>query len=87
MATALPTLLCVIYTFGNECYKISVVAVGGFNAPEQIEEAIASGKCDFAALGRQQFADPEFVNKTITRHADEIAPTTLGFMRRSLSGK
>lgn len=54
--------------------KIPVVAVGGFNAPEQIEEAIASGKCDFVALGRQQFADPEFVNKTIAGREDEIAP-------------
>jgi 2,4-dienoyl-CoA reductase-like NADH-dependent reductase (Old Yellow Enzyme family)/NADPH-dependent 2,4-dienoyl-CoA reductase/sulfur reductase-like enzyme len=53
---------------------VPVVAVGGFNAPEQIEEAIASGKCDFVALGRQQFADPEFVNKTLTGREDEIAP-------------
>jgi 2,4-dienoyl-CoA reductase-like NADH-dependent reductase (Old Yellow Enzyme family)/NADPH-dependent 2,4-dienoyl-CoA reductase/sulfur reductase-like enzyme len=53
---------------------VPVVAVGGFNAPDQIEEAIASGKCDFVALGRQQFADPEFVNKTLTGREDEIAP-------------
>ena len=42
---------------------VPVVAVGGFNGPEQIEAALAAGKCDFVALGRQQFADPEFVNK------------------------
>lgn len=54
--------------------KIPIVAVGGFNSPEQIEEAISSGKCDFVALGRQQFADPEFVNKTLTDREDEIAP-------------
>lgn len=54
--------------------RIPVVAVGGFNTPEQIEEAIAAGKCDFVALGRQQFADPEFVNKALTGRADEIAP-------------
>ena len=53
---------------------VPVVSVGGFNAPEQIEEAIASGKCDFVALGRQQMADPAFVNKALTGHADEIAP-------------
>jgi NADPH-dependent 2,4-dienoyl-CoA reductase/sulfur reductase-like enzyme len=58
----------------KQAVKVPVAAVGGFNAPEQIEEAIASGKCDFAALGRQQFADPDFVNKTLTGHADEIAP-------------
>jgi NADPH-dependent 2,4-dienoyl-CoA reductase/sulfur reductase-like enzyme len=54
--------------------RIPVVAVGGFNAPEQIEDALASGACDFVALGRQQFADPAFVNKAMTGRADEIAP-------------
>ena len=54
--------------------NVPVVAVGGFNGPEQIEEAIASGKCDFVALGRQQFADPDFVNKTRMGRENEIAP-------------
>jgi NADPH-dependent 2,4-dienoyl-CoA reductase/sulfur reductase-like enzyme len=54
--------------------KIPVVAVGGFNHPKQIEEAIASGKCDAVALGRQQFADPDFVNKALMGKTDEIAP-------------
>jgi 2,4-dienoyl-CoA reductase-like NADH-dependent reductase (Old Yellow Enzyme family)/thioredoxin reductase len=54
--------------------KVPVVAVGGFNGPQQIEDAIAAGKCDFVALGRQQFADPAFVNKTIEGREDEIAP-------------
>lgn len=53
---------------------VPVVAVGGFNSPDQVEEAIASGKCDFVALGRQQFADPEFVNKTLMGREDQIAP-------------
>jgi 2,4-dienoyl-CoA reductase-like NADH-dependent reductase (Old Yellow Enzyme family) len=53
--------------------RIPVVAVGGFNAPEQVEEAIASGKCDIVALCRPQFADPEFVNKTLDGREDEIA--------------
>lgn len=54
--------------------KIPVVSVGGFNSPEQIEAALASGKCDFVALGRQQFADPEFVNKALLGMEDQIAP-------------
>ena len=53
---------------------VPVVAVGGFNGPNQVEEAIASGKCDFVALGRQQFADPAFVNKTRDGLEDTIAP-------------
>jgi 2,4-dienoyl-CoA reductase-like NADH-dependent reductase (Old Yellow Enzyme family)/NADPH-dependent 2,4-dienoyl-CoA reductase/sulfur reductase-like enzyme len=54
--------------------RVPVVAVGGFNSPEQIEEAISSGQCDFVALGRQQFADPDFVNKTLMGREAEIAP-------------
>jgi len=54
--------------------RIPVVAVGGFNSPEQIEEALEKGQCDFAALGRQQLADPEFVNKAMTGKSDQIAP-------------
>ena len=53
---------------------IPVVAVGGFNSPDQIEQALAEGKCDFVALGRQQYADPELVNKTMRGCEDEIAP-------------
>ena len=35
-----------LYTKGIVDLNVPVVAVGGFNGPEQIEEAIASGKCD-----------------------------------------
>ncbi len=58
----------------KKAVHVPVVSVGGFNAPEQIEEAIASGKCDFVALGRQQFADPDFVKKTMQGRENEIAP-------------
>lgn len=54
--------------------NVPVIAVGGFNGPEQIEEALEKGQCDFVALGRQQFADPEFVNKALIGQEDEIAP-------------
>ncbi|MFT4108708.1 FAD-dependent oxidoreductase [Propionicimonas sp.] len=54
--------------------SVPVVAVGGFNDPQQIEDAIAAGQCDAVALGRQQFADPEFVNKAAAGRADEIYP-------------
>ncbi len=58
----------------KKAVKIPVTAVGGFNSPEQIEEAIASGKCDFVAMGRQMLADPQFVNKVAEGREDEIAP-------------
>ena len=54
--------------------SIPVVAVGGFNDPQQIEDAIAAGLCDAVAVGRQQFADPQFANKALSGREDEIAP-------------
>ncbi len=58
----------------KKAVDIPVTAVGGFNSPEQIEEAIASGKCDFVAMGRQMLADPQFVNKVAQGREDEISP-------------
>ena len=43
--------------------SLPVGAVGGINAPEQVEQAIADGKIDFAIFGRQMLADPEFARK------------------------
>lgn len=54
--------------------SIPVISVGGFNSPQQIEDAIASGKCDIVAMGRQQFADPDFVNKARDGIEDQISP-------------
>ena len=54
--------------------KIPVTTVGGFNRPEQIEAVLEAGTADFVALGRQQFADPEFVNKTLLGRDNEITP-------------
>ena len=53
---------------------VPVIAVGGFNHPQQIEDAISSGRCDIVALGRQTFADPDFVNKARDGIEDQIAP-------------
>ncbi len=58
----------------KKAVKIPVTAVGGFNDPQQIEDAIASGKCDFVAMGRGLLAEPDFVNKTAMGREDEIMP-------------
>ena len=58
----------------KKAVHIPVTAVGGFNDPQQIEDAIAAGKCDFVAMGRQMLADPDFVNKTACGREDEIMP-------------
>lgn len=52
--------------------KLPVGAVGGINSPEMCEQAIAEGKIDFAILGRQMLADPEFTNKCIAGEEDRI---------------
>ena len=52
--------------------SVPVCVVGGINSPELAEEAIASGKVDMVALGRQFFADPAFPNKAAEGRADEI---------------
>ncbi len=58
----------------KKAVNIPVTAVGGFNSPEDIENAIASGKCDFVAMGRQMLADPDFVNKVAMGKEDEVMP-------------
>ena len=52
--------------------KLPVGAVGGINSPEMIDEAIGAGKIDFAILGRQMLADPEFVNKCAAGEPERI---------------
>lgn len=52
--------------------NLVISVVGGINSPEEAEQAIAEGKTDLVALGRQIFADPEFPNKAKSGHADDI---------------
>ncbi len=58
----------------KKAVKVPVVAVGGFNDPAHVEQVLADGLCDFVAMGRQQFADPDWVYKAMTGKSDEIAP-------------
>ena len=52
--------------------KLPVCAVGGLNDPDFIEEQIASGRIDCAAMSRQLIADPEWVNKVLQGETDRI---------------
>lgn len=54
--------------------NIPVIAVGNFGTPEEVEEAIASGKCDFVAMARTLLADPNWANKAKKGHAEDIRP-------------
>lgn len=51
-----------------------VCTVGGFNSVEMMEAAIAEGKADMVALGRQTLADPDLANKGRQGRADEVRP-------------
>src|SRR6185437_14673950 len=42
---------------------VPVIAVGRLGDPAIAEDAVASGKTDFVALGRTMVADPEWVEK------------------------
>ena len=46
--------------------SLPVGAVGGINSPEQVEQAIADGKIDFAIFGRQMLADPNSLRNVWT---------------------
>lgn len=56
----------------KERVNLVISVVGGINSPEEAEQAIAEGKTDLVALGRQIFADPDFPNKAKNGHADDI---------------
>ena len=43
--------------------KVPVIAVGRLGDPDQAEQAVATGKADFVALGRTSIAEPEWVEK------------------------
>ena len=52
--------------------KIPVTAVGALNTPEIMEQAIAQGKCDMVASGRNAVADPFYPAKAQKGQSEEI---------------
>lgn len=57
----------------SKAVSIPVIAVGRLE-PDVADEAIASGKCDFVAMGRKLLADPELPNKLIANLESNIRP-------------
>src|SRR5258707_14570642 len=47
----------------RKAIKVPVIAVGRLGDPAIATAAVASGKCDFIALGRTLVAEPQWVNK------------------------
>ncbi len=52
---------------------VPVIAVGRL-LPEVAEDMLAKGECDFVAMGRQQLADPDLVNKISTGRRASVRP-------------
>ncbi len=53
--------------------SVPVIAVGRM-LPEVAEEALAAGRIDFAAMGRQLLADPELPNKITEGRFEQVRP-------------
>ena len=51
---------------------LPVIGVGRFKDPLQADRALADGHCDLVGVVRGQIADPDFVAKARSGHADEI---------------
>jgi 2,4-dienoyl-CoA reductase-like NADH-dependent reductase (Old Yellow Enzyme family)/thioredoxin reductase len=58
----------------KQAVKVPVTTVGGFNDLRTMEEAVAAGKADIVALGRQYLADPDIAKKGWQGRADEVRP-------------
>jgi 2,4-dienoyl-CoA reductase-like NADH-dependent reductase (Old Yellow Enzyme family)/thioredoxin reductase len=58
----------------KQAVKKPVTTVGGFNDLAMMEEAVASGKADIIALGRQYLADPDIAIKGQLGRAAEVRP-------------
>lgn len=56
----------------KEALHIPVIATNTIKDPDFAESLLEEGVCDFVGLGRSQLADPDFMNKAKTDHADEI---------------
>ncbi len=54
--------------------KKPVCTVGGFNNVQDMEDAVAQGKADMVALGRQFLADPDLPKKGKQGRAEEVRP-------------
>lgn len=56
----------------KEVVDVPVIAVGRFSDPRVADKFIAQGDADLIAFGRQQLADPDFLNKAKAGNYDQI---------------
>lgn len=58
----------------KKAVAIPVLAGGRMNDPFIAEKAVCEGKIDAVVLGRAALADPDYPNKVLAGHPDEIRP-------------
>ncbi len=56
----------------RKAVDLPVIGVGRFKDPIQAERALAQGHCDLIGVVRGQIADPDFVAKARSGHAEDI---------------
>lgn len=60
----------------REGLAVPVIAVGGMEDPARAEEALAAGKCDLVAVGRQLIADADWPRKVAAGRLDQTIGCT-----------
>lgn len=56
----------------KKAVKIPILCGSRFADPDLIEQALAEGRVDAAVVGRQAIADPDFANKVLTGHPENV---------------
>lgn len=56
----------------KRCVNVPVAACGNIRHPDFMHQIIRDGRCDAIALGRELYADPEFVRKCAEGREDEL---------------
>ena len=51
---------------------LPICGVGGLNDPDLVEQQLASGRIQCAAMSRQLLADPDWVNKLKNGQVEQI---------------
>ncbi len=67
---------CNLAALARNALGAPVIAVGGMEDPARAEAALASGKCDLCAVGRQLIADSDWPRKVFEGRESEIIACT-----------
>ncbi|MGI5971129.1 MAG: FAD-dependent oxidoreductase [Oscillospiraceae bacterium] len=54
--------------------KVLIGVNGGFQDPEELDKYLAEGKCDFFAMARGLFCEPDYMQKVMEGRGEDITP-------------